>query len=111
MEQIQKSKEYRLKNPEKVKWSIINATYKSKYKITLDEYNEILKRQNFSCAVCDDIPTKQRLHVDHNHITGKVRGLLCQPCNVSIGKMKENPNLLRKLADYIEFRNDQNLIL
>lgn len=96
------SKLWRTNNYEKSQQSVTNATLKSKYGITLNEYNELLKNQNFCCAVCFDVPTKQRLHVDHCHKTMKVRGLLCQACNVSIGKMKDDPSLLRALANYVE---------
>lgn len=100
--QLLRSKKYRELNPEKNKIAITNATLKKKYGITLEEYNLMLVKQNNKCAVCGDFPIKQRLHVDHKHTTGKIRGLLCQSCNVSIGKMKEDPLLLRKLASYIE---------
>lgn len=100
--QLARSKKYRELNPTKNKLSITNATLKKKYGITLEEYNLMLSNQKNQCAVCSTPPTNQRLHVDHNHVTGKIRGLLCQACNVSIGKMKENPELLRKLALYIE---------
>ena len=97
----ERSKRYRIDNPVTYKLSITNSTLKNKYGITLDDYNRILKEQNNSCIVCGATPDKQRLHVDHNHITGEVRGLLCQACNVSIGKMKESPELLERLASYI----------
>jgi hypothetical protein len=100
--QLERSKKYRELNPEKYKLGIRNATLKKKYGITIEEYNSMLATQNNQCAVCFDAPKHQRLHVDHNHKTGKVRGLLCQACNVSIGKMKESPELLRRLALYIE---------
>lgn len=98
----ERSKRYRANNPITYKLAITNATLKSKYGISLAEYNTMLENQNYKCLVCGDSPIYQRLHVDHNHTTGKIRGLLCQPCNVSIGKMKESPELLRKLADYVE---------
>lgn len=98
------SKQWRDKNPERSKYLITKATLLSKYGISLEDYNLLLEKQNNCCAVCKDIPTKQKLHVDHNHSTGKIRGLLCQACNVSIGKMKESPALLRALAEYIEVK-------
>lgn len=100
-----RSKLYREKNPEKVKKAITNSTLQAKYGISLEEYNILLVSQQGCCAVCKEKPSKQRLHVDHVHSTGKIRGLLCQACNVSIGKMKESPELLRKLALYVEERS------
>jgi len=60
--------------------------------ITEIEYNEILKRQNGHCATCPRTPEDEgrRLAVDHDHKTGKVRGLLCYPCNISLGIYEKN---------------------
>lgn len=62
--------------------------------------------QDGRCAICGDKETygegTRKLPVDHNHTTGKVRGLLCSACNLSIGKMKEDPVLFRKAALYLE---------
>lgn len=99
------SRRWRLANPEESRRAIVNATLKAKYGITLVRYEAMLDEQNGGCAVCKSKPEKQRLHVDHDHATGKVRALLCQACNVSIGKMKDSPELLRKLAAYIEEHN------
>ena len=99
-----KSKEYRINNSEQFKKTIRNSTLKKKYGINIEQYNEIFKNQGYVCAICgSDKPRGYgRMCVDHNHLTGKIRGILCQPCNTSIGKMMENPNLIRKLALYVE---------
>ena len=57
--------------------------YKQKYGISLKEYNKKLKQQLNSCALCEKHESNftMRLAVDHNHKTGKVRGLLCYRCN------------------------------
>jgi hypothetical protein len=56
-----------------------------------------------ACAVCRTPPRDKRsLHLDHDHSTGKVRGFLCNHCNVSIGMARESADLLRRLADYLE---------
>jgi len=80
-----------------------------KYGITLDDYRDMLKKQGGKCAVCgSEIGGRDKwggfkiLAIDHNHTTGKVRGLLCSSCNTSIGFMKDNPELLRKAAQYLE---------
>ena len=74
------------------------------------EYETLLEKQNWVCAVCLSPETMvdkrsgktRRLAVDHNHATGMVRGLLCCACNQTIGRLKENPDTLRRLADYLE---------
>lgn len=83
-------------------------TLKYKYGITADEYEEILIKQAGLCAICRQPEKKQykgkitKLHVDHNHETEKIRQLLCHSCNMMIGYAKEDSEVLRKAADYIE---------
>ncbi|MET8864678.1 endonuclease VII domain-containing protein [Nonomuraea sp. NPDC004580] len=81
--------------------------------ITLEQYTEMLQAQNGACAICGDIPIpldeyrirKQgistRLAVDHCHETGRVRGLLCSPCNKGIGQLRDSPALVRKALAYL----------
>jgi hypothetical protein len=80
------------------------------YGITQDQYNILLEVQNSKCKLCGKTDSgrkdKGRLVVDHDHITGKVRGLLCHPCNVSLGLMNDNPELLERAAQYL--RASQN---
>lgn len=73
------------------------------YGIELSEYKEMLTSQNGGCAICNaPEPEKRRLNIDHDHITGEVRGLLCWRCNVTLGKVDDNPELLHKMANYLE---------
>lgn len=53
--------------------------------ITVDAYQEMFARQRGCCAICDQPQGKRRLSVDHDHETGKTRGLLCHRCNVALG--------------------------
>lgn len=81
------------------------------YGLTLKEYDRLLMNQQGNCAACDRPPKEgRRLHVDHDHHTGEVRGLLCSGCNAALGFMEESPLLLHELAYYAEFcvqrRND-----
>jgi hypothetical protein len=103
---IQKNKEQRKarsrkaykENPERFK----NTNLKSKYGITLKEYNELLFKQNGVCEICSQkCKTGFSLSVDHCHRTGKVRGLLCVECNTGIGKLKDSPKLLFKAISYL----------
>ncbi len=72
----------------------------SKYDgMTIEQYEELLKQQGNCCAICHK-PAK-RLHVDHNHTTGKVRGLLCRPCNTGIGLLDESPSTLLSAVKYL----------
>jgi len=81
-----------------------NNQYLKRYKITLDDYEKMLKIQNYCCAICTIHISElsSRLHVDHCHNTNKVRGLLCYNCNSGIGRFKDDESLLIKAADYIK---------
>jgi hypothetical protein len=78
------------------------------YGLSEGEYNRMLVAQNHLCAICREVEIETvkekvlRLAVDHNHATGKVRGLLCRRCNRAIGLLRENPVYIRAAADYLE---------
>ena len=71
----------------------------------------MLKKQNYKCAICHNefkIFTDSHIkdiHIDHNHITNKVRGLLCIKCNSGIGYLNDDINLLKEAIKYLK-RND-----
>lgn len=76
------------------------------YGISLEYYNQILDAQGGVCLICGD-PPRQRgrkfhLEVDHDHVTGQVRGLLCNKCNTALGGMRDDVKLLRKAIFYLE---------
>lgn len=76
------------------------------YGITQDQYDNLLRSQNGGCAICSSPVSgdlrRPNLHVDHNHTTGKVRGLLCMRCNVAIGSFSDDPILLMRAIKYLE---------
>lgn len=69
--------------------------------IELADYEAMLTAQGGVCAICGGTDKHYRLAVDHDHGSGKVRGLLCVDCNRAIGMFKDSPELLRKAADYL----------
>lgn len=79
-----------------------------KYGLTLEEYNVLFESQNKSCAICETSSPKSKLGfcVDHDHATGKVRGILCHSCNTGIGLLEDNPAIMGKAADYIRNYNN-----
>jgi Autographiviridae endonuclease VII len=75
-----------------------------KYKVTLADYERMLKQQNGRCAICQATEESQHkgvFHVDHCHATGRVRGLLCRGCNHILGHVKDDPQKLRAAIDYL----------
>ena len=97
----EKSKKYNQRKPE-----IRLKSRLKKYNLTIEGYNNILEKQNYKCAICgSDVPNTtatNRFYVDHNHKTGKVRGLLCTKCNMGIGQFNDDIELLKKAIEYLE---------
>jgi len=70
-----------------------------KYKLSKEEYYSLIEKANGSCQICGLIP--KQLHVDHDHETGRVRGLLCRKCNTGLGKFGDSETLLYKAIEYL----------
>lgn len=81
-----------------------NRHLKRKFGITIDKYELMFCRQNGACAICgkQNLDGK-RLCVDHCHSTGRVRGLLCDVCNTTIGKIGESLDTINSMYDYIAY--------
>jgi hypothetical protein len=79
-----------------------------RYGITAAEADYLLERQQGLCAICR---AAQAVHVDHDHATGAVRALLCFNCNGGLGQFKDDPNVLRAAAEYVEFHTLSQLVL
>ena len=76
---------------------------KRKFGIGLNEYNLLLESQDYGCAICGTKKAGGRgnFHLDHCHETGRIRGLLCHPCNTALGSFKDDPNRLFCAIDYL----------
>jgi hypothetical protein len=88
---------WRQNNPDKV----ISTKLKSAYGISLKEYNDLFAFQNGKCAICPSTGDSKRLCVDHDHSTGKVRGLLCNNCNRGLGLLGDSPSVLQSALLYL----------
>lgn len=86
----EKQREYRAK-----------ANLKRLYGITLDDYQVLLDEQGGVCAICKRTRGIRKLHVDHDHDTGIVRGLLCHACNTALGLLGEDPAILSAALEYL----------
>jgi hypothetical protein len=73
-----------------------------KYGMTIEQYDAMLEAQGGGCFICGRPPREDiSLHVDHDHLTGKVRGILCFCCNNALADFQDDPSLLRKAASYV----------
>lgn len=100
-EQISTRRAARYRTPEG-KRSRRNSDWKKRYGVTYDEVEKILADQGDRCAICKTpIELGKHTHLDHQHVTGKVRGVLCVNCNLMIGHAKEDVSRLRSAIDYL----------
>lgn len=90
---------YRAEHPESVARGKWKYRLKSKYGLTLEEFGQMVKAQDGKCALCGDTPP--RLWVDHDHLTGEVRGLLCPKCNVGLGQLGDTSAGLLSALEYL----------
>lgn len=113
----QACKKYRAKHPTKVvayreanKEKRRDSRLLSRYGLSLIDYEKMLKQQGNVCSICK-LPESRleyrtgkiaRLAVDHCHKTGKVRSILCNRCNVTLGKVEDSEELLLKLIEYLK---------
>lgn len=72
---------------------------KRKYGVTDEQVDSLMSAQGGACAICEVNPAE---HLDHDHATGAVGGILCAPCNKGLGHFRDNSTLLRKAADYVD---------
>lgn len=103
---VKNKRKYRRKGPEAI------ARYNRKHQvwahgITLEQYDAMFESQNGVCAICGKEETAcnqygvRRLAIDHDHRTGEVRGLLCSRCNMGIGYLQDDIEILLNAADYL----------
>jgi hypothetical protein len=94
-----RSKEWSTKNAESRRFSVL----KSATGVDKDSYLRLLRLQDNRCPICnkDRREVPKNFAVDHDHLTGKVRGLLCNTCNLGLGYFYDNPDLLNKAISYL----------
>ena len=97
---LNKVKEYQRKNP------LVTLAHRlRRFGLTVPHYDELNLQQEGKCAICAQpfsSSRARRLSVDHDHKTGKVRGLLCFNCNTGLGKLQDSADILRRAAAYLE---------
>ena len=92
-------KRYRARHPERRVYQNRKAALKFLYGLTPESFDAMAQSQMGRCVICKCLPKK--LVVDHNHITGKIRGLLCTKCNPMLGMANDAPEILIAAANYL----------
>ena len=96
------SKAYFAKHPEKRKQADLKHRL-SQFNLTLKQYQELGEKSNWTCNICQIPQSKcsRKLAIDHDHITKKIRGLLCSNCNHGLGHFKDDVAFLKKAIEYL----------
>lgn len=97
--------EYRKRNPTKTKEQGKRQKIRA-YGITEKQYEHMYAEQEGTCAIChtpeSQLHPDKTLGIDHNHVTGHVRGLLCGRCNSAIGLLKESDEIILSMLSYLQ---------
>lgn len=97
---LARGKAWRTKNREAIRVKKLLDSYK----ISLETYQALLERSDGRCEICrkpQQGPRAKHLFIDHDHVTGEIRGLLCHHCNMGIGYFRDSPDLMRQAAKYL----------
>jgi len=99
----EKAKARYYRNPDYYK----DADLRKKFGISLEQYRELERKQDYKCAVCHKEPGSKKLAVDHNHKTGENRGLLCGRCNLGLGWFEDSIELLEMAIQYLKIHSQK----
>lgn len=109
-------RKYRKNNPERIRENqqryyydnrdrVVELGYRGhlrrKFNLQDEEIDKIINQNSLGCAICGKSNFGKKLNVDHCHKTNRVRGLICWPCNIGIGKFNDDPKLLELAAKYL----------
>ena len=93
-------REYRSKD----KWTIVKRC--ARHGISPEQLTRTYERQGGKCPICTNLIELMNSAIDHNHTTGEFRGILCKTCNRALGLFRDNPDILRSAATYLELKGD-----
>jgi hypothetical protein len=98
-----RNKAWRQANREHLRKQSRVAYFRQKYRLTIEQRDDMLAAQGGVCAICRRLETARRgWAVDHCHATGRVRGILCQACNLVLGHAEDDTKMLRSMIEYLE---------
>lgn len=95
--------------PEKALEIAKKSRLKKAFNLSVDEYQKMVEAQGNVCAICHSNHGKKRLSVDHDHVTGNVRALLCDKCNAALGLLNDSPLLVKSAMDYLIYHNARSI--
>lgn len=105
LKHAQQGRDWRAANKHRDAEYSLKSLLKTKYGLTVGEYYELLEHQGGVCAICGSASSKRsksgRLFVDHDHKTGRVRGLLCHRCNLAVGWHEDDPSRADAIRTYL----------
>ncbi len=94
---------WRIRHPDRAKAKDKRARYAYRYGLTEEAVDQMVENQKGLCEICQEQPKSgKQLCVDHNHITGKVRAMLCDRCNRFLGMFEKNKELFKKMDPYLK---------
>lgn len=91
-------------NPEAARAKARKDGLRQRHGLSVEEYERIFATQGAGCAICGSKESRScsgHFHVDHDHATGRVRGILCQPCNTALGQLCESETILFACIEYL----------
>ena len=97
----QQKKQYYQNNKESHKRLARKSRLKLRYNISEKQYDDLIKSQNWLCMICNKCLKSNKSAVDHDHRTGKIRGILCHLCNTSLGHFGDDIEGITKVVDYL----------
>lgn len=88
-----------MKEKDKIRARNKRRHFRRKYGLEPEHVTEMIARQGGGCAICNEVTL--RMHVDHDHLTGKVRAILCFRCNAALGLLRDRADLVERMAQYV----------
>jgi hypothetical protein len=102
-ENAARAAKWNIENKERRRIIIQKNNYKKRYGLSIEQKQELVDKQNSKCAICNnDLKDAHDVCVDHNHITNKIRGILCRKCNLGIGHLNDSTQILKSAILYLD---------
>jgi hypothetical protein len=98
-----RAKKWNRENKERRQIIVQKNNYKKRYGLSVEQKQELINKQDSKCAICtNDLKDTHDVCVDHNHVTGAIRGILCRKCNLGIGHLNDSIEILKSAQKYLQ---------